>query len=52
MVLISRISNFETNIIFCYKTKFHFVSVANPSRHYKSIIIEYCICFYLEEIIG
>ena len=51
MVLISRISNFETNIIFRYKTKFHFVSVANQSRLYKSIIIEFCICFYLKKII-
>ena len=51
VVLISRISNFATNNIFYYKTKFHFVSVANQSGLYKSIIIEYCICFYLKEII-
>ena len=47
MILISRIWNFETNIIFCNKTKFHFVSVANPNWLYKSIIIEYCIIMFL-----
>ena len=45
MVLISRSSNFETNIIFRYKTKFHFVSVANQSRLYKSHRILYMFLF-------
>ena len=55
VVLISQISNFETNIIFCYKMKFHFVSVAHPSQLYKSIIIEHMNMFLFDrnnKIIG